>query len=799
MDAFTPADAAIAAGTAVLTALVALGLRAAARALTGPTQTATALGLTLLPLLFVAPGFLPGRTLTETGILGEHVPWRTGAFQEAVARGGPSNPLLADVVTIYEPWRKAARDGIAFFPGQLAGTALAGNGHSAALFPVEIAARVLPPASASAFVQAARLLIASWGFFVLMRVLGLGPRGALAGALVFAGSGYLELWRAHVNASAVALSPWLVAGAIRLLRRPGPVPAVVAGVAAGGVVLAGHPQSVASIGLLTALVVAPACERLRRRPAAAWSAAALLLAGLLAAPVALPFLQNLPVSAAWAQRRAEASGPSRSVYPDLSARLLLPSLHLLVFGDPRDGSWSGPGNLIEVGGGSVGTVALALVPAALAVRRRRRLSALWLAFGLGGLFVAAGLPVVGRLYDLVPGGSLVQQHRLTLFWAFAASALAAVGAENVLRGPGRRALVFGAAGMAVTLSALSVVFPVLVRPVVWAVEPVALAAAIVATSRRAVPLRPAFLAAGLLLPRVAFFATWIPAPPASTFYPETPAIRYVRDQAAGQRVAGLRHALLPASAAFFGLEDVRGYEPMALGSYVAFVSKLGSTADAIVPRLEELGHPALRFLGVRFVFAEPDAVPPPGWTVAWRGPDATVFEDARALPRLFVPRVIERAGSEAAAISRALSIDDPAERVVELVPGTRDGAGEVPNGPAKVSSLVVSRGRVEARLTGRQPSLVATSQPALPGWRVTVDGVVRPRAVVNGAFLGVRVGPGAHVVRFEYAPAAIPAGLVLGGAGLLLATVLAAGSRATSRGRQAAGYVSPRDASVSGR
>ncbi len=782
---------------AALVAVVALGLRAAARAVTGPTAHATALALTLLPLLFAAPGLIPGRTLTATGILGDHVPWRTEAFREAAQKGGPSNPLLADVVTLYEPWRKAAREGIAFFPSQFAGTALVGNGHSAALFPLEVVARILPEASASAFIQAARLLLASWGFFVLMRVLGLGPRGALAGALVFAGSGYFELWRSHVNASAVALAPWLAAGAIRLLRRPGPMPALVAGIAGGGIVLAGHPQSVASIGLLTTLVALPAAGRLRRRPAAAaWTAVAILLAALLAAPVVLPFLQNLPVSKAWTQRRAEASGPSRSVYPHLSSRLLLPSLHLLVFGDPQSGTWSGAGNLIEVGGGSVGTVALALIPAAFAVRRRRRLSARWLVFGLSALLVAAGLPIVGRLYDLLPGGSLVQQHRLTLLWAFAASGLAAAGAENVLRGRGRGALVAGAGAMAVILAALSALFPVLVRPLVWAVEPLALAAALLAATRLAVPLRAAFLAAGLLLPRVAFFATWIPAPPVSTFYPETPAIRFVRDRAAGFRVAGLRQALLPASAAFFGLEDIRGYEPMALAPYVNFVSALGSTEDAVVPRLSDLAHPALRFLGVRFVFAEPDASPPEGWTTVHRGPDAAVFESAHALPRLFVPRRVERSGSEAAAVRRALSIGDLAESVVEVVPGLREGDEPLSNGEAEVVSLVVCRGSIEARVAGREPFLVATSQPATPGWRVTVDGAVRPHVVVNGAFLGARMAAGEHVVRFDYLPRTIPVGLALGACGLLLAGVLASrAAKGVAKGGTLPGAVSPRAAS----
>lgn len=783
------AQAGPAAATVLLLVLLAAFLRSVAGALAGRTSRRVALAVSALPLLFVAPGLLPGRTLAGTGILGEYVPWRTESFRAAVAQGGRTNPLLADVVTLYEPWRKGARDGIAFFPAQFAGTALLGNGHSAALFPLEVVGRVLPLPSASAFVQAGRLLLAAWGFFVLLRVLGLGPRGALAGALAFVGSGYLALWRAHVNASAVALAPWLVAAAIRLWRRPGPLPAVVLGLAGGGVVLAGHPQSVASIGLLAALSSLGSVGTIRRHgeAAARWFAGALALSALLAAPVALPFLQNLRASAAFSERSVQAAGPSRSVYPHLSSRVLLPSLHLLVFGEPRDGTWSGEGNLIEVGGGSVGTVPLALLPAAFAARRRRRLAALWLVLGLGGLLVAAGVPVIGRLWDLVPGGGLVQQHRLTLYWSFAASVLAGVAAENLARGRGRRALAAGAAGAGATLALLAATHPALRRPLVLALEPAVLLLSVVASCGLRPALGGAALAAGILLPRVAFFATWIPATPTSTYYPETPAIRHVRERASGYRVAGLEHALLPASAAFFGLEDVRGYEPMVLRRYLDYVSALGSTEDSVVPRLADARHPALRFLGVRYVFAGPDAAAPSGWAVAYRGEDAAVFEDPAALRRLFVPRRLERAADEDAAVRRALSIADAAD-VVVVAPG---GAGPPePNGPAEVRSLVVAEGRVEARVAGRGPFLVATSVPALPGWRLFVDGAAARPVSVNGAFLGARLPAGAHDVRFEYGPAGIPAGLGLGALGLLAAAGLAAAARPGPQGSPAPAGVS---------
>jgi len=57
-------------------------------------------------------------------------------------------------------------------------------------------------------------------------------------------------------------------------------------------------------------------------------------------------------------------------------------------------------------------------------------------------------------------------------------------------------------------------------------------------------------------------------------------------------------------------------------------------------------------------------------------------------------------------------------------------------------------GRVEARRT----SVVLLRTTYHPRWRATVDGAVRPVELVAPSFVGVRVGPGVHTVRFVYVP-----------------------------------------------
>jgi hypothetical protein len=261
---------------------------------------AAALGL--IPLAFTASGFLPGRALTPTPLLAGVPPWADPARVAAIDAGSSgANPLLLDPVSQMIPWRRAARDGLLFDPGQGGGAALLGNGQSAALYPTEVAARALSPFRAVTYSQAARLLVAVWGMFWLARALALAELPALLAAAVFAGSGFLQLWRLHPHSLTAATVPWIALAALVAVRRPGPG-AAVALVAAGAVGLAaGHPETLLHGVLFALLVAVPVAVAGRRRPrgglgrGAATGAVAAVLAFLLAAPLLLPVVTRAGV------------------------------------------------------------------------------------------------------------------------------------------------------------------------------------------------------------------------------------------------------------------------------------------------------------------------------------------------------------------------------------------------------------------------------------------------------------------------------------------------------------------------
>lgn len=776
---------------AVLLALLYLGtsllLGLAVRALARPPSIAAWLVLTLLPLVYTGGGFLPRRVVAPTAALAGVPPWASPPLMEEMTAGSsPKNPLLLDPMTQMEPWRRAARDDLLLNPAQGAGAALLGNAQSAALFPLEVAARVLVPVRATTYLQAARVLLAVWGMFLLGRGLALSDRAALLAAVAYSGAGFLQLWRAHPHSYVAAVAPWILYGILLLVRHPGPRPAVLlAGAGAVGVA-AGHPETLLQVVVLGLLLVAGlALVGRRRQPlrATGWGLASGVLAALLAAPVLLPVTETLLASAEWQHRRERP--PQRVEIPlPRSWVRLVPAVDHLGLGDPQRDDWSGPENLAEVGGASLGAAVLVLVPAAFAAGRGRRRQALvWLAVGVLGLLVSAHIPWISKPFGWVPLLRSSLLKRLSLWWALAGAVLAGMAVDALLRGRGRRHVVAGAAGLAALLAAVAAALPGAREPLGLALEVGGLAVGCAAALTLAGAGRArgegrwrgrslvagaalALLAGAVLVPRAVLFSRWIPVSSALSFYPEVEALRFVRERAAGWRVAGLDAALVPHTAAFFGLEEVRCYDPMTFAPYETFARALGEKGRIGWQRVLNPNRPALAFLGVRYVFAHPSQGELPGVERVYAGPDAAVFENPRALPRIFVPRRYRVAADADEALAEAVEIPDFSALATAWGPDLPP-PGAYSNPRARIRDLKVARRRITARVEAAEPAVVVSSQPAIPGWRLALDGEpIRPLRV-NGAFLGARVPAGEHRLELRYAPGSWRLGLVLAALGLV--------------------------------
>jgi len=202
---------------------------------------------------------------------------------------------------------------------------------------------------------------------------------------------------------------------------------------------------------------------------------------------------------------------------------------------------------------------------------------------------------------------------------------------------------------------------------------------------------------------------------AKYFRPTVPMIEALRAHASREpfRVAGLLWTLLPNASAQYGLEDVRGSDPMALAAYDRFLQRLttGSGAGPWVRLIADANKPELAFLNVRFLLAAPDAPSPGGvWRLIYHGADGTLWENPAALPRFFAR------GAEI----RNLRSTSPGEFV-----------------------MVVST---------PSPVLVESSEPLAPGRRVYVGTRRAPLRHVADSFIGFEVPAGTWQVRVVYRP-----------------------------------------------
>jgi hypothetical protein len=259
---------------------------------------------------------------------------------------------------------------------------------------------------------------------------------------------------------------------------------------------------------------------------------------------------------------------------------------------------------------------------------------------------------------------------------------------------------------------------------------------------RLAPLLPAFALCDLLLAHGAIN----PPLPLERLYPATGAVRFLA--ARPGRVAGVGEALRPDAATVYGLYDPRGDDPVKLARYEAVYQRLAAADPVYFQPVTRWGSPWLDRLGVRWVVAGPaEAAPAGGWRLAYAGADARVYERPTALP------LVRWAGSAAAETAA----------------------------PSAANLGVVRRqpGLWEISWRTAEPRLLEVAETWEEGWQASAasedgGGSRLPVEAVDGALLGVRLGPGAGRVELRYRPRGLPAGAAVSLAALLGLTALAA-------------------------
>ena len=252
-----------------------------------------------------------------------------------------------------------------------------------------------------------------------------------------------------------------------------------------------------------------------------------------------------------------------------------------------------------------------------------------------------------------------------------------------------------------------------------------------------------------------------PTLPAASLAPALPGLAAIPRGGEPVRIAAAGTIFRPNGAALYGLEDVRGYESLVLDRFADTYPLWCRSQPASFNLVTRLDTPFLSFLNVRYAIGGPADPVPAGWNERTRNAALAVFENPRALPRAFVPRMLR-------------GVPEPRRRLEEMA-RERDFAGtawiggsetpEMPNGDAALAVRAVGPDlHVSADVAAR--AFVATSLPDWPGWKVYAGGTELPRTTVNHAFLGFWLEPGRHAVRVVYRPASFTLGLAAFAAGV---------------------------------
>jgi hypothetical protein len=771
-------------------------------------------------MFFVAP-FTSSWLQVPTDIAYRLLPWKEMSARPVT----PGNELLSDVLVQTLPVRTLVRERLMRGAAPLwahemaTGQPLLGNAQSAPFSPVGLIALALPAVDALPVEAALRLFLSLLLTDGLLTALGAGRAGAVFAAVAFTFSVFSICWAYHPHGMAMAWLPGILLGMLMVRRgERGGMAGLVA--CASGMVLSGHPETLAHTAVAGVLVAGASsiaeAPVARARYVARLGIAAAITAGL-TAPVILLVVEALPE----AMRTLQLAGaPGAAQPPPFAAATLRVLVDPLAYGSPRDGDWNGPWNYNELCSGYAGLLALAIAVAAAATMRGRALAIL--GGGAAALAAAFAVPPFLGLVRALPLLGTAANGRLRLFWVLAVAVAAGIGLEPLAARCSGRLAAAAAGGAAAAVLALAW------RPrapwqLAWWLAALAgcclaaLAFLWLAVRPARVPWRWAggalpWLAVGCLVVDLALLqARFLPVIPARFGLAPPPALAVLQRETRAHptepfRVIAGGADLLPNMAAFYGLWDPRGDDPMQPGR-AAMVAGRG-----LLPGHRPGQEPApggrgyrfefLRYLGVRYLLTAHAEVVSPPWQKVWDGQGGSLWRNPAALPLFFMPAAWRPASDPREAVAATLGNRDLAALAVAELPGT-DPAGAVQaRGPGLAAAARAARDQVgvaridrvgpngfEVGVASPSGGLVVSSVALASGWQLAVDGRRAPLLRVNGAFIGFLVPAGLHFAALEFHPAGWTWGLRLSGVTLLalLALVaLPAARRRAAAGRQAA-------------
>jgi hypothetical protein len=775
-----------------------------------------AAGIVIPQVLLVGPALVGRRILLDLPLLaqpGVYLP-----LDPAHPRPRPHDRVLSDPVLQFEPYRVYAADAVRH--GRLplwsrldyCGSPFLAANQTAVFSPYRLIDYAWPGPEAIAWTQLAKALVAGFGAYLYFRrALGAGAAAATIGAWCVPLGGFLTLWSSHPQSAVASWLPLALLAADGAARRPSGLSGVGLALATAAVLLSGHAATGVHVLIGAGLQGAFSLVREHRGNAAALVKGALAVSAgvflgfLLSAPQTFPTLEYMRSS-----RRIQSRAAGRVETAPAGAS----ALPLVVLPYWEGATFTGavflrPGNRQESAATAYAGFLLVLVAGPLAWLGRKRAAIAFAAvLVVVGLAQVLDLALISALLETWPLRAL-RNNRLTLLAGFGFVALGVLGLDALAtRAPSRRfallaaapAALFGVASLVRALSppallgqALRGLPTVVAEPLrAWFVSVSAWGAALGAIALLcwlALALRPpspstvsmlgVFAVAELALAAATVFPLSDPA----LYYPRLPALLALARAPAG-RICGIS-CLPPNLNQTHGLADVRGFDGADPDRLLDLLERIDRNDGLRSPEYARtllfapvLPSPVADMLGVRYLVHRGD--PPAGTRPLVAAPDYYVTENPSALPRVFVPRRVERVADDVERL-RLLTSPSFAPRELAVVESEEAPLFDRADGEARL--VVDDEERLVIAADMRTDGLVVIADLWDPGWKAFTDGQERPVLRVNHALRGVAVVKGASQVELRYEPTSVARGLAAAAAALVAAVAWAA---AAARARRAA-------------
>jgi hypothetical protein len=268
---------------------------------------------------------------------------------------------------------------------------------------------------------------------------------------------------------------------------------------------------------------------------------------------------------------------------------------------------------------------------------------------------------------------------------------------------------------------------------------------------------------------------WNPDEPIELFYPKTPLLEKLQKLKAEAkepfRTVALGPMLFPNLNAMYGIEDVRAHDPMANGRYLGVLRVRGDYDPTnYFAQWNNVESRMLDFLNVRYVIGDVyiEMKDRQRYVEIYNEKDGHIYENHDVMPRFFPVRnvilefqhehytrlLMEQSDFRDTCITNKLPVTTDRERNDLLAPR--------PHGAPDAKVVIGDSAPTDFRMHVSAPryTMIVSSQPFWPGWRVEANGRTLRPIEVNGAFLGFIVPPGDNEVRVWYAPWSFRIGVI---------------------------------------